>query len=317
VVPTSAARLLSSLTHRNTGRRIAAVLRSCELRAFLELVKLHQGNVDDVLLIGVDCFGRYENRDYLALAAADAKLTTTFLRGAANGGGDEAANGAQLAAACRACTSPVAEAADLRLCAIGSDPTQQLFVEVVSERGAEAFAALGLAAADPPAGRDAAVAALVAQRSAFRSAHLAAFAERTRDLAALTREVGSCVNCYNCRVACPVCYCRECVFGTDTFRHDGEQYLGWSAKWGELKLPADTLFYHLTRMVHMSTLCVGCGQCSSACPNDVPIWELLSSVAERTQARFDYVPGRSLADGQPLAIFQPEEFIEVTGGQVK
>jgi formate dehydrogenase subunit beta len=128
--------------------------------------------------------------------------------------------------------------------------------------------------------------------------------------------VAACINCYNCRVACPVCYCRECVFVTDTMRHEGDQYLKWSQKKGRVKLPTDTVFYHLTRMVHMSTLCVGCGQCTSACPNDVPIWELLSSVADRTQARFDYVPGRSLEEGQPLAVFYAEELDEVTG-QVK
>ena len=78
-------------------------------------------------------------------------------------------------------------------------------------------------------------------------------------------------------------------------------------------MPTDTLFYHLTRMVHMSTLCVGCGQCSSACPNDLPVWEMLSTVADRTQARFDYLPGRSLEEGQPLAVFHAEEYDDVTG----
>jgi formate dehydrogenase subunit beta len=157
---------------------------------------------------------------------------------------------------------------------------------------------------------------LVARHLEHRQTHLAEFAARTGDLDTLSEILAPCVNCYNCRVACPVCYCRECVFGTDTFRHDGGQYLGWSAKRGQLKLPADTLFYHLTRMVHMSTLCVGCGQCSSACPNDVPVWEVLSTVAERTQARFGYLPGRSLEEPQPLAVFQAEELVEVTG-QVK
>ena len=87
----------------------------------------------------------------------------------------------------------------------------------------------------------------------------------------------------------------------------------WSAKRGQLKMPTDTVFYHLTRMVHMSTLCVGCGQCSSACPNDIPVMELFRTVAERTQARFAYVPGRSLDEPQPLAVFQADEHPEVTG----
>jgi formate dehydrogenase subunit beta len=45
--------------------------------------------------------------------------------------------------------------------------------------------------------------------------------------------------------------------------------------------------------------------------------ELLQTAAARTQKRFDYMPGRSLDEQQPLAFFQDDELIEVTGGQVK
>jgi len=77
-------------------------------------------------------------------------------------------------------------------------------------------------------------------------------------------------------------------------------------------MPTDTIFYHLTRMLHMSTLCVGCGQCSSACPNDIPVVELFRTVAEATQARFDYVPGRDFQEKQPLATFRDGEFEDVS-----
>jgi len=306
VVSTSSAKVVSSLTHRPSGRRFAVALRSCEVRAFLELVKLHQGSTDDLVLIGIDCLGRYENRDFRAAAEEDEDLALTFLK--KNGADDE-----KLAAACRGCTRPVADVVDLRLCAIGDDPASKIHLEWVSEQGKEVFEALGLEGGDAPAGRKAAVEALVKRHGEFRDKHLGEFAERTKDIAGLAEVVAPCINCYNCRVACPVCYCKECVFVTDAMRHDGEQYLKWSQKKGNIKLPADTVFYHLTRMVHMSTLCVGCGQCSSACPNDVPVWELLSSVADRTQARFDYLPGRSLEEGQPLAVFFDGEFDDVTG----
>ena len=54
VVPTNSARLVAALTHENEAP-VAAVLRSCEVRAFLELVKLNQGAVENLLLIGIDC----------------------------------------------------------------------------------------------------------------------------------------------------------------------------------------------------------------------------------------------------------------------
>jgi formate dehydrogenase subunit beta len=220
----------------------------------------------------------------------------------------------EITTACQACEHPVPENVDLRLAVVGADVTTQLWVEALTDKGREALATVGR---DPakgcPAGRAEAVAALVARREAFKTQLFEAFTAQTDSVAGLQEALAGCVNCYNCRVACPVCYCRECVFVTDTFRHDGEQYLAWADKRGQLKLPTDTTFYHLTRMVHMSTLCVGCGQCSSACPNDLPVMELLRTTAERTQRRFAYQPGADPAEAQPLATFHDEELGEVTG----
>jgi formate dehydrogenase subunit beta len=66
-------------------------------------------------------------------------------------------------------------------------------------------------------------------------------------------------------------------------------------------------------MVHMSTLCVGCGQCSSACPNGIDVMEMFRSTAAATQARFGYVPGRAYEDKQPMATFQEDELGDATG----
>jgi formate dehydrogenase subunit beta len=314
VVPVSGARPAAALTARPAGQPLAVVLRSCEIRAFVELVKLHQGSVDDLLIVGVDCLGRFENRDFAALAAERDDLALAFLQAA--GDGAERVLGKPLPAACTICEHPVADLADLRLAFLGDDPAARIWVEWVSEKGRRAQAALEREPGAPPAGRAAAVAALVARRRAAGEHHLGAFRERTKDLAGLAAVVSGCVTCTNCRVACPVCYCRHCVFTTDTFQHEGEEYLRAAGKWGATRLPADNVFYHLTRMVHVGTLCVGCGQCSSACPNDVPVMELIRTMAERAQARFAYEPGRSLAEAQPLATFQMDEHPDVTG-QVK
>jgi len=313
VVATSSARLAAALTNENDAP-VAAVMRSCEVRAFLELVKLNQGAVEKLLLIGIDCLGRYETPDYLALAKQDEDLTTTFLKSSTNGGGTKSALGTDVAEACRMCEYPVADQVDVRLCLIGADPSKQLWVEWVTDKADEARQKAGFEAAEAgPEGRDAAVKKLVSERLAYQKQSLDAMRERTKDMAGLSEVVASCINCYNCRVACPVCYCRECVFVTDTFRHPGEKYIRWASSRGKIKMPTDTTFYHLTRMLHMSTMCVGCGQCSSACPNDIPVMELFRSVADRTQERFGYVPGRSLDEKQPLAVFYAEEFDDVTG----
>jgi formate dehydrogenase subunit beta len=313
VVTTNAAKQVAALTHRPAGRPVAVVLRSCELRAVIELAKLHQSHLDDLLLIGLDCYGRYENNAYLALAAEDEHLSTTFLAQAA-GGGATTIEGVEITTACQACEFPVPDNVDLRLAVVGADVGKQIWVEALTDKGHEALAALKLDSVEgAPDGRAEAIVALVARREAFKTQLFAEFTAQTDSVDGLREALAGCINCYNCRVACPVCYCRECVFVTDTFRHDGEQYLAWAEKRGQVKLPTDTTFYHLTRMVHISTLCVGCGQCSSACPNDLPIMELFRTVSERTQRRFGYHPGQDPQEAQPLATFHDEEFDEVTG----
>ena len=308
VVPLNAAKLVSSLTNVPSGRPTAVVMRSCETRALLELVKLKQADLHDLIIIGIDCAGRYENKDFLALAREGA-TTEKFLKSALSG---KAAKGPELASACKICEYPVPENVDIRLCIFGSKPNQ-IYVEWVSEKGEAVREKLGMKTDKAPADREKAVQKIVDERTAERDRVMGEFEDTVGDIEKLEEHLAGCVNCYNCRVACPVCYCKECVFVTDTFRHPGDKYMAWSDKHGFVKIPTDTLLFHMTRMLHMSAMCVGCGQCSSACPNGIQLAELFRSVAAKTQARFEYMPGRSLDEPQPLSVFFENEFAEVTG----
>ena len=314
IVPVNSAKLVSNLTNVPSGRPVAVVMRSCEVRAFLELVKLNQASVEDLVLIGIDCMGRYENSDYLKLEQ-NGSTTETFLEAACGDKGTKSAEGFDVASACKICEYPVPENVDIRLCVIGSG-SHEVYAEWVSDKGENIRNSLGVEAGEGPPGREEAVEKIKNERSAERDRIFTELYEQVDTMEKLRDHLAGCINCYNCRVACPVCYCKECVFVTDTFRHPGDKYISWGDKRGAIKMPTETLLYHLTRMAHMSTLCVGCGQCTSACPNDIQLAELFRSVANRTQARFDYYPGRSLDEPQPLAVFHDDELVEVTG-QVK
>jgi formate dehydrogenase subunit beta len=301
--PMNGAKLLTRLTRGQAGERIAAVMRPCEIRAFVELVKLNQGSIDDVILVGLDCMGAYDNIGYKAFRGDRAPFESTleFHRQAAGGG-------AEIAPACMACEHPAPENADIVLGLAGADLSGHIPVMAASPRGESLLLGLGLPEAESGTGRDAALKAMIEVRTANRDAMFERTRAVTGTLTDLSEYLSSCVNCYNCRVACPVCYCKECVFNTDVFEHKPWQYMGWAKRKGSLKMPTDTIFYHLTRMAHMSMACVGCGQCSNACPNDIPVMELFRSVAARTQASFDYVPGRSLDEPPPLSVFKEDEF---------
>jgi formate dehydrogenase subunit beta len=313
VATANSAKVLSSLTYQESGKKLVAVVRSCEVRAFIELVKLNQGRLDDLLLIGIDCNGRYENNDYLRYASRVADPTAQFLDAIHGGNGSEQATDFDITEACKNCEYPVANNVDMRLCVFGADPRESIHLEVITGKGSEAVSSLGLAPSEEPPARQAAVDTLLQTRLEHRDRSLAEMADVIKKPEGILEIVGNCVNCYNCRVACPVCYCRECVFVTETFRHSSEKYFMWAEKKGRQKMPTDTVFYHLTRMLHMSTLCVGCGQCTSACPNDIPVGTLFRTVARATQGRFEYQPGHDVAEPQPLSTFHSDELLDVTG----
>jgi formate dehydrogenase subunit beta len=85
----------------------------------------------------------------------------------------------------------------------------------------------------------------------------------------------------------------------------------WAIRKGAIKMPTDTVFYHITRLAHMSTACIGCGQCSNACPNNIPVMEVFRTIAHYTQKAFDYQAGRSVDDEPPLSVFREDEYQEI------
>ena len=65
VMPVNSARLVQALTRLTpVNRKTAVVIRPCEMRAFIELVKLKQIQLDKLLLIGIDCAGAYAVNNY-------------------------------------------------------------------------------------------------------------------------------------------------------------------------------------------------------------------------------------------------------------
>jgi formate dehydrogenase (coenzyme F420) beta subunit len=314
VFPINAAKVVSKLTRKPIGGRIGVVLRPCEIRAFTELVKLKQGSVEELVLIGMDCLGAFRNQDYRQFSKKGGMESTRLFLERVATGNLNATNGASLSPACLACEHPTPQGSDCTIGLLGLDPTRELVVLAHSEKGRILLDSLGLPAASEPPERNKSVDELVSARSAYRDTMLRETAEATSDMGKLVEYLSDCVNCYNCRVACPVCYCKECVFVTDVFDHEPSQYLRWAKRKGVIKMPTDTVFYHLTRLAHMSTACVGCGQCSNACPNDVPVVELFKAISRHTQAAFNYEAGRSLDEAPPLSAFREKEFSEVTGG---
>jgi formate dehydrogenase subunit beta len=298
VAPFNAARQAASLLRHDAGRRVAVVLRPCEVRALVELAKLHQCTLETGILIGIECLGRMENSVYLDTLKEVPDLTTAFYQS------DSYQD--RVTAACHACIAFQPAAVDLAIRLLGHDQTDSIGLEALTERGRSLLGAMGMPAAKPPDGWEAASAAALGRRRSRRAALLHDVEDQAGSMVKLQKYFATCLNCYNCRVACPVCYCKECVFGTDVFAHPPEVLLRRAARRGVVKLPTDTTMFHLTRMAHMSHACVACGHCTSVCPSHIPVADVFIKVAAETQALYHYEPGRDVNEPIPLMVFEEE-----------
>jgi formate dehydrogenase subunit beta len=310
VMPVNSAILVSQLTTNKPRWKVGVVLRSCEIRALLELVKLHQANLDNVIIIGIDCLGAYEAEDYARMMDEmegpaeenEAKVVDELRTRIANESAETSA--IPLRIACQICEYPVPDVADITIGLIGVD--EGILVTLDNELASK----LGLVEGEAPK-REEAVARLVETRTAARDQLFTEFRDKTRSITDFADQLATCIGCYACSVACPICFCKECFFRTDTFEPESERYFRWAEQAGALRMPTDTLLYHLTRLNHMVASCVGCGLCQSACPRNLPLTAIFRTVGDGVQKMLDYVPGRNLEEELPLTTFKEEGFAVV------
>lgn len=301
VMPINSAILVSQLTVDKPRRKLGAVLRPCEIRALIELVKLQQASLENLTIIGVDCLGTYEVNDYARLidemegpaGEKGTRVVAELQRRIAEGSTEPSP--IPLRPACQICESPIPIGADITLGLIGVK--DGILITLKSELAAK----LGLAEGEAP-DREEAIARLVEPRSAARDQAFAKFREEVKDITDFADQFATCIRCYTCSVVCPICFCKECFFRTKTFEPESERYFGWVEQTGTLRMPTETLLYQLTRLNHMVASCVGCGACESACPSKLPLTVIFRAVGQGVQKMLDYVPGRSLEDELPRLV---------------
>jgi coenzyme F420-reducing hydrogenase delta subunit/ferredoxin len=120
-------------------------------------------------------------------------------------------------------------------------------------------------------------------------------------LAFWTAEFDRCLKCYACREVCPMCYCERCL--ADKNRPQAID-------------PSPTrkgnFAWHLSRAIHLAGRCVGCDECTRACPAGIDLRLLNLALARAAEAKFGYRAGMDPA-AEPLvgaySLNDKEEFI--------
>jgi ferredoxin len=110
-----------------------------------------------------------------------------------------------------------------------------------------------------------------------------------------------CLKCYACRAACPLCYCSRCTVECN------------QPQW--IPVPAHdlgNLEWNIMRAMHLAGRCVNCGDCSRACPVDIPLYLLNQKLINEVFANFNFRSGIAAKADNAMSTFKPndaEDFI--------
>jgi formate dehydrogenase subunit beta len=284
--------------------KIAMTVKGCDMMGLYELAKRQQVNLDNIIMIGVNCGGSVSavtarkmiadkfgvDPDTVHKEEIDKGQFIIEYEGGHKGISmdelEEAGYGRR--ANCRRCKLKVPRQADLA-CGnwgvIGDKAGKATFVEVCSDKGASLFdqaVKAGVLVTSAPEAKGLEMRTKVENSmlklgDKWRAKDFAALGEGRERLKKIVEDTSRCIKCYSCISACPICYCVECSTKKPYLVTPGQ-------------VPPNFMF-HLIRFAHIADSCVNCGQCQELCAMDIPNSLHMHAQQVELEKMFGHVPG--------------------------
>jgi len=285
-------------------QRIAITVKGCDAMGLYELAKREQINLDNVLMIGVNCGGsvspitarkmisdKFEvDPDIVEKEEIDKGQFIIEYEGQHKGISidDLEEEGYGRRSNCRRCKMKIPRQADLA-CGnwgvIGDKAGKATFIEVCSEKGAKLLSEAEKAGAiktEPPIPKGIEIrgkieGAMFKLADKWRKADFEKLGEGSDRLKFIMNETSRCIKCYQCIDNCPICYCVECSTRKPYLVEPGQ-------------VPPPFMF-HLIRYAHISDSCINCGQCEELCAMDIPNALFMHALQTELEQMFGHTPG--------------------------
>jgi len=298
-------KLIKKYLNGANDMRLGVTVKGCDAMGIYELAKRNQVNLDNLLLIGVNCGGSVSpvaarkmirekfgvdpndvvkeeiDKGQFIIVTKDGQHKGISMDELEEEGFGRRSN-------CRRCKMKVPRQADLA-CGnwgvIGDKAGKATFVEVCSEKGAnllDAAVKAGAVATEPanPKGieiRGKVENAMLKLGDKWRARYFDELGEGKERLQKMMEDASRCIKCYACIENCPICYCEECS--------TKKTYL---VPPGELPVP---FMFHLIRFAHIADSCVNCGQCEENCPMEIANSLYMHALQTEMQRMFGHTPG--------------------------
>jgi formate dehydrogenase subunit beta len=303
-MPVNTGKVLSSFTlTAATEEPVAAVLRPCELRAFIELAKRVQGSLDNILLISLTCGGVFPLRSLKngALKNHQPSYWETVKKAEID---------PETRLTCQSCEDFVPQLADMTVATAGMKDIDKECVILLNTVKGEEHAASAPGNIITEKLENGNIEKLQKLREEKKKNIFEDFDGNHADPKAFIKTFAACVGCHACSHSCPICFCTLCDFDSKTCEYQPQSFLSELEQKNGLKVPPGNIFFHLGRMNHMAVSCVRCGMCSDVCPVNIPVATVFSRVGDSLQKVFNYIPGRDVKEPVPSGTYKEEEFAE-------
>ncbi|PWR75216.1 Coenzyme F420 hydrogenase/dehydrogenase, beta subunit C-terminal domain [Methanospirillum stamsii] len=282
-------------------KKIAVTVKGCDLMGLCELANRNEINLNNLLLIGVNCGGTVSpvkarkmikeafkvDPDTVHKEEIDKGQFIIEFEGGHKGISiDELENeGFGRRSNCRRCLYKVPRQADLA-CGnwgvIGEKAGKATFVEICSDKGSDLInkaiksGAIGTSPAEPKGIdiRGKVEGAMLKLGQKWRKKDFTNLKNNLWET--ISKETSRCIKCYSCIENCPVCT-------TLDISENGKK----SLMVDDGTIPPNPMF-HMRRFAHISDSCINCGQCEELCAMDIPL--ALFSHAIRSESDIVFEP---------------------------
>jgi formate dehydrogenase subunit beta len=277
-MPLNAANQARQFVRENPGKRLALMLRPCELRTYVELEKREPvaAGASEIVLIGVDCLGTFSKDEYHRRVgdAGLRQVTDEVLHNASQGGWKSL----PFRTACQVCDWGAPRGADIAIGIIGVESDKHLLV-ILRNEDIDAHHGMGEIAREMAneyqvSHRETMVGAIADTHTGMRRVLLDEMQEKCsfNELGCLLAWFASCTLCGDCLQACPFCQGESAVPKV----HRGEGILS---------------LRDLVDISRRLTSCSGCGMCEENCPSHIPMALLFSALSHRIRDEIHYRAG--------------------------